>query len=124
MILLSEFMSKFAYLVGDKENGYLYSQQNIQMKANLHNLLFNEDTGLYTDYADMQWKAKPAENGQISEPVEWRDDKKCGKQYLSTLKFPARCNQPRVGDPSLDNARCCKNSICQVDPVCNCPGCI
>ena len=60
MILLSEFMSKFAYLVGDKENGFVYSQQNIQMKSNLHNLMFNDDTGLYTDYADMQWKPKPA----------------------------------------------------------------
>ncbi len=53
MILLSDFMSRFAYLAGDKENGYIYSQQNKQMTANMHNLLFNDDTGLYVDYADM-----------------------------------------------------------------------
>jgi neutral trehalase len=52
MILLSDFMTKFAYFVGDKENAVLYSQQNNAMKANLHNLLFNEETGLYTDWAD------------------------------------------------------------------------
>jgi hypothetical protein len=49
------------------------------MTANLHNLLFNYDTGLYVDYADKQWKPKKAQNGQLSEPVEWRDDMKCGK---------------------------------------------
>ena len=93
------------------------------MTANLHNLLFNDDTGLYVDYADKQWQPKKAQNGQLSEPIEWRDDMKCGKQYPSTLKFPAKCNQPNTGSPANDNARCCKNSMCQVDPICNCPGC-
>ena len=52
MIILSDFMSRFAYLAGDKENGDLYSQQNSKITANLHNLLFNDDIGLYVDYAD------------------------------------------------------------------------
>jgi len=48
---------------------------------------------------------------------------KCGKQYLSLLNTRARCNHPNVGDPSKDNARCCKYGQCVVDNQCNCAGC-
>jgi len=58
------------------------------------------------------------------EPIEWRDDMKCGKQYPSLLNFPARCNQPDVGDPLKDNARCCSQGECVIDFDCDCPGCV
>ena len=58
------------------------------------------------------------------EPIEWRDDMKCGKQYASLLNFPARCNQPNVGNALKDNARCCKQGQCVIDDDCSCAGCV
>ena len=75
----------------------------------MESMVFNEENGLYNDFAGLQWPPKKNEKGQLQEPIEWRDDMKCGKQDPSLLNLPARCNQPNVGDPSKDNARCCKN---------------
>ena len=87
-------------------------------------MVFNEENGLYNDFAGSQWPPKKNEKGQLQEPIEWRDDLKCGKQYPSLLNLPARCNQPTVGDPSIDNARCCKNGQCVIDDYCGCTGCV
>ena len=124
MILLSDFMARFADFVGNQTESYTYREESNQMLKNLHTLSFNTETGLYTDWAGMQWAPKKNEQGQLSEPIEWRDDDmKCGKAYPSLLNLPARCNQPNNGDPNNDNARCCKFYQCVVDNDCDCPGC-
>ena len=61
----------------------------------------------------------------LSEPIEWRTDGACGKAFESSLKLPARCNQPyKEGDNIENAARCCKYSMCTVDPTCDCPTCV
>jgi hypothetical protein len=62
-------------------------------------------------------------NGGLAEPIEWRTDSACGKSFESSLKLPARCNQPYTNDASRNFARCCKYSQCVIDDKCDCPTC-
>ena len=61
--------------------------------------------------------------GELSELVEWREDMGCGPAKLSPIGTPAKCNQPFMGDPLKDIARCCRTNKCDIDPDCSCPLC-
>lgn len=49
---------------------------------------------------------------ELGEPIEWRKDGYCGKNYMNSLKDIAKCNDPNTGEFERDMRRCCKNSHC------------
>lgn len=60
-----------------------------------------------------QWTPiKSSKHSNIVEPIEWRDDRKCGEKYPNSLQTPAKCNQPYTGDKVNDEARCCMEGHC------------
>ena len=76
----------------------------------LHSYLYNENNGLYSDFMSLQW-APTTINDHLAEPITWRDDLKCGDDWLNPMGTPAQCSQPYTGT-SADEARCCKDSNC------------
>lgn len=80
--------------------------------------MYNENTGLYSDYVGIQWEPILSKKGILSEPIEWREDGACGAGKENSLGFPAKCNHPYRNDPQRNIARCCMFSSCQIDPIC------
>ena len=91
MVQFSEFMSSYASLANDQPNVNLYLDHNAKINAELQNRLFDPAQGIFADYLGKQWTPIISGTGVLSEPLEWRDDMKCGKKFESTLKLPAKC---------------------------------
>jgi len=88
----------------------------------LHEKLYNENTGLYSDYAGFQYKPEYSSKLVLSEPYTWRDDLTCGYNVTNYLGFDATCSRPIEKD-GKDSRRCCKLGYCITDPQCECIAC-
>ncbi len=53
-------------------------------------------------------------NGHLAEPIEWRDDYKCGPKFPNSLGEPATCSQPYNGKVDNDLRRCCVANECLI----------
>ena len=53
MALLSNFMSEQALINGNSSAAIIYSLDNKSIKNNLESMVYNEETGLYTDFAGL-----------------------------------------------------------------------
>jgi hypothetical protein len=53
MALLSSFMSDQALINGNSSAALIYSLDNKSIKQNLESMVYNEETGLYTDFAGL-----------------------------------------------------------------------
>lgn len=82
---MSKFMSKFAAYAGDAENQAIYEYNFEKINAELNDKLYNENLGIYSDYLGYQWQPKLSASGKLLEPLEWRDDGRCGKLYPNSL---------------------------------------
>jgi hypothetical protein len=58
MVQLSSFMTDQAFIAGNISDALVYSNENKKIKANLENMIYNEETGLYTDFASYQYPPK------------------------------------------------------------------
>jgi len=94
MVEFSAFMASFASLAKDGPKQAVYQANSERIKEQLQQKLYNGNAELYCDYVGLQWAPKHQANGQLAEPIEWRPDGACGKAFESSLKLPARCNQP------------------------------
>jgi hypothetical protein len=84
-----------AYAKFNENNGVYEQLEELTtcMKDKMETFLFNGKLGYHADYLASQWTPVKSKNiDKFVEPIEWREDKRCGKKNLNTIGTPALCS--------------------------------